>query len=281
VAAPLAHDRATNRSGRVPGFEFRYRLNGDDPTVHSLRTTLPAALHRGDMVNLHDGGIALGVAGDTRLLGATLDATVATGTTMTRVITDGDAVYAVDDAHARSAGDVVALTGATGAQGIGNGAETDLSIVADSTDREETLVRIIEASHHAMAAAASLARVTGGELNAAITRAVVRLHREQTGRGPTRAQAFYRGNVVVVVMYDVMTRAESSLAAGGRPDMVLTVRQAFQDTMRPELIAIVESLTGCVVQAFMSTNHIEPDMAAEVFVLDRPVPGEATERRPT
>jgi uncharacterized protein YbcI len=265
----------------VPGFEFRYRLNGDDPTIYSLQTTPPSTLHRGDMVNLRDGTIALGVTGDTSLLGAALDATPETGTRMIRVITDGDAVYAVDDANARRAGDVVALTGATGVQGIGSGAETDLSIVADSTDLEETLVRIVEASHHAMTAVASQAQLTGGELNAAITRAVVRLHREQTGRGPTRAQAFYRGNIVVVVMYDAMTRAESSLAAAGRPDIVLTVRKAFQDTMRPELTAIVESLTGCIVQGFMSTNHIEPDMAAEVFVLDRPVPGEATERRPT
>jgi uncharacterized protein YbcI len=257
------------------GFDFRYRLNGGDPTVRSLRAGA-AALHAGDMVNLEDGAIDLGANGDTDLLGAALDATPAAGTSPIRVITDGDAVYGVDDPHARRAGETVALTGASGAQGIGNGTDHELAIVADSAGAQETLVRIGDGKHHAMDDAR--AHLTGGELNAAVTRAVVRLHREHTGRGPTRAQSFYRGNVVVVVMHDAMTRAETSLAAAGRPDMVLTVRRAFQETMRRELTEIVESLTGCVVQAFMSANHIEPDMAAEVFVLDRPVAGEPTER---
>jgi len=31
---------------------------------------------------------------------------------------------------------------------------------------------------------------------------------------------------------------------------------------------VVERLTACGVQAFMSANHIEPDAAAEVFLLD-------------
>jgi hypothetical protein len=39
----------------------------------------------------------------------------------------------------------------------------------------------------------------------------------------------------------------------------------------------VEALTGCKVEAFMSTNHLDPDYAAELFVLDRPVAGDSGE----
>jgi hypothetical protein len=38
--------------------------------------------------------------------------------------------------------------------------------------------------------------------------------------------------------------------------------------MSGELVAVVEGLTERTVQAFMSANHIEPDAAAEIFLLD-------------
>jgi uncharacterized protein YbcI len=232
-------------------------------------------------MNMRDGAADVAATGDTSMLGVALDPTDgrAPDSITIRIITDRDAVYGVDDPHARRAGEAVALTGGSGAQGVGDGTGDDLWIDADSPVGEETLVRIADGRHRPIDGTGAAEHLSGGELNAAITRAVVRLHREHTGRGPTRAQAFYRGNVVVVVMYDAMTRAESSLVAGGRPDMVLRVRTAFQETMRGELIMIIESLTGCGVEAFMSCNHIDPDMASEVFVLDRPVPGEAAERR--
>jgi uncharacterized protein YbcI len=49
---------------------------------------------------------------------------------------------------------------------------------------------------------------------------------------------------------------------------VLDMRHKFQEAMRPELVGAVEELTGRKVVAFMSDNHIDPDMAAEVFILD-------------
>ena len=35
------------------------------------------------------------------------------------------------------------------------------------------------------------ARLTGGELNAAITKALVKIHTSHLGRGPARASTFY------------------------------------------------------------------------------------------
>jgi uncharacterized protein YbcI len=38
--------------------------------------------------------------------------------------------------------------------------------------------------------------------------------------------------------------------------------------MRTELIEVVERLTGRKVAAFMSDNHVDPDVAVETFVLE-------------
>jgi uncharacterized protein YbcI len=114
--------------------------------------------------------------------------------------------------------------------------------------------------------------LTGGRLNAAITRAVVRSHSEHAGRGPTKATAFFHGNVIVVVLEQTMTRSEQSLAASGRLDAVHDVRRELQGAMRADLVAAVETLTGCTVSAFMGDSSAEPDLAVELFVLDRPVP---------
>jgi hypothetical protein len=41
--------------------------------------------------------------------------------------------------------------------------------------------------------------------------------------------------------------------------------------MRPALVEAVESLTQRRVLSFMSANDVDPDAAAEIFLLDRPV----------
>jgi uncharacterized protein YbcI len=112
----------------------------------------------------------------------------------------------------------------------------------------------------------------GGQLNATIARRVVRLFTSMTGRGPTKARAFFNGNVVVVVLEDALTAMERSLAQTGRIDAVKQMRHEVHQSMRAALIGVVEQLTGCRVVALMSDYHVAPDLASEIFVLDRPVP---------
>jgi uncharacterized protein YbcI len=107
-----------------------------------------------------------------------------------------------------------------------------------------------------------------GQLAAAISRAVVHLFSEHTGRGPTKARTTIDGDLVVVVLRDGMTQGERALVQGGKEAEVLQLRRAFQETMRQDLVAVVERLTEREVQAFMSANHTQPDAAAEIFLLD-------------
>jgi uncharacterized protein YbcI len=108
----------------------------------------------------------------------------------------------------------------------------------------------------------------GGELAAAISNAVVRLISEYTGRGPTKARTLIRDNVIVVMLEDTLTKGERVLVRSGREQHVMDLRSQFQATMRDEAEAAIERLTGRKVLAFMSANHIDPDLAAEMFVLD-------------
>lgn len=55
-------------------------------------------------------------------------------------------------------------------------------------------------------------RLRGGELNAALTDELVGIQTGYLGRGPKTAFTFHRGNVVVTMMHDLLTKAEKILA---------------------------------------------------------------------
>jgi uncharacterized protein YbcI len=112
---------------------------------------------------------------------------------------------------------------------------------------------------------------TGGRLNQAVANAVVRGHSRTVGHGPGKAHAFHHDDTIVVVIRDALTHGERSLVADGRADSVHRLRADLQSSMRAELVRDIEALTGRKVVAFMSATHLEPDLGAEIFVLDGPI----------
>ena len=106
-----------------------------------------------------------------------------------------------------------------------------------------------------------------GPLQAAISNAVVRTISEYTGRGPTKARTTMTNGWVFVTLEDTLTKGERKLAEGGRADSVLRTRRDFQEAMEADLTRLVEEMTGRKVVAFMSANHLEPDIAIEAFAL--------------
>jgi uncharacterized protein YbcI len=107
-----------------------------------------------------------------------------------------------------------------------------------------------------------------GSVAAAISNATVQLLNEYTGRGPTKAKTTISRDLIAVVLQDTMTKAERTLAMNGDAKFVLDMRHRFQHAMRNDLVAAVERLAERKVIAFMSDNHIDPDMAVEVFILE-------------
>ena len=106
-----------------------------------------------------------------------------------------------------------------------------------------------------------------GRLAAEISREMVRLLHRYTGRGPTKARTTVARDHVVVMLADALTKGERTLVDAGFTDHVLDTRRRYQMAMRADAVRMVEDLTGRSVIGFMSDNHINPDLGAEIFVL--------------
>jgi uncharacterized protein YbcI len=107
-----------------------------------------------------------------------------------------------------------------------------------------------------------------GELTSEISNRVVQALARTTGRGPTKAKTTLGDNGVFVVLQDTLSRGEHNLAEAGESQTVLAVRRKWQAVMQAEVSREIEELTGRKVIGFMSDNHIDPDLAVEVFVLE-------------
>jgi len=108
-----------------------------------------------------------------------------------------------------------------------------------------------------------------GNVSTTISNGLSKLHREHYGRGPTSVRTIYGHDHVVTFLEDIYTPLERTLVEAGETDAVENVRRAFQRAMRERFIAVVENATGRKVRAFMSEVNLEPDISAEIFVLER------------
>jgi uncharacterized protein YbcI len=111
-------------------------------------------------------------------------------------------------------------------------------------------------------------RPQGGSLHLALSNAIVGFLREYTGRGPTKARTSIRDNIVLIMLEQTLTKGEQVLVKKGRTEQVLALRHQYQEAMREESSDKVAELTGRNVVAFMSANHVNPDLASEIYVLD-------------
>jgi uncharacterized protein YbcI len=107
-----------------------------------------------------------------------------------------------------------------------------------------------------------------GRIALAASNAITRLHREHHGRGATSTRTIVQRNYVIVFLEDIYTPLERTLIDAGNEETVKETRQVFQLTMRERFTAAIEEITGRKVIAFMSQVHFDPDMAAEIFVLE-------------
>jgi uncharacterized protein YbcI len=107
----------------------------------------------------------------------------------------------------------------------------------------------------------------GANTSVAISNGAVRILREYTGRGPTKARTIISRDTVLILFAETLTKGEQKLAEIGDPEVVLRMRHRFQQAMEAELTSLVETQLEREVLAFMSANHLDPDLAAEIFVL--------------
>jgi uncharacterized protein YbcI len=110
--------------------------------------------------------------------------------------------------------------------------------------------------------------LTGDLMLAAVSAAIVALHERYHHRRPLSARTqLLGGDVLVCVLGGVYTDVEKTLIELQRATVVRESRSEFQTAIRHKFVAAVEELCGRDVVAFISGNHVGPDLEVEVFVL--------------
>jgi uncharacterized protein YbcI len=104
---------------------------------------------------------------------------------------------------------------------------------------------------------------------ASISAEMVRLYKEQFGRGPTKARTNWSGrDMIVVTLEDTLTPAERTLLSLGEDARLRETRMLFQYSWVGEFCGPVERLTGRKVRAFISGIDTGADgLSMEAFVL--------------
>jgi len=102
-----------------------------------------------------------------------------------------------------------------------------------------------------------------------ISNEMVRLYKEQFGRGPTKARTSWAGpDVILSVLENTLTPAERNLVRLGEHQRLRDLRMFFQYSSVKEFCEPVERITGRKVRAFHSSIDTEVDgMSVEVFVM--------------
>lgn len=124
---------------------------------------------------------------------------------------------------------------------------------------------------------------------AKISTELVQLHSRYYGKGPTKAKTHLVNDTVLCVLRGGFTTVERTLIETGEQQSVLQMRRSFQHVMEQEFRNVVEEASGRKVIAYMSAVHTDPDLAAELFILeplpepasqdgDAPDPGEPSSR---
>jgi uncharacterized protein YbcI len=102
----------------------------------------------------------------------------------------------------------------------------------------------------------------------AISNEMVRLYKEQFGRGPTKTRTEWAGSdVLVVTLEQTFTRAERTLQRMGEHQRLRDLRLMFQYADVDLFCEPIERLIGRRVRAFISGIDTQADIASELYVL--------------
>jgi uncharacterized protein YbcI len=102
-----------------------------------------------------------------------------------------------------------------------------------------------------------------------VSNAMVRIYKEQFGRGPTKTRTNYAGrDILITTLEDSLTPAERRMAELGEHQRLRDTRMFFQYATVKQFVGAVEQITGRKVRAFVSGIDTEQDVSSEVFYLE-------------
>jgi uncharacterized protein YbcI len=112
-------------------------------------------------------------------------------------------------------------------------------------------------------------RAQGTSILQEVSNALVKLHKEQFGRGPVHARSNFAGpDTLICVMEDVLLPAEIKMVALGDQIGVRNSRTAFQAATTGEFVAAIELLVSRKVHAFASAIDPDTNTVFECFTFD-------------
>jgi uncharacterized protein YbcI len=100
----------------------------------------------------------------------------------------------------------------------------------------------------------------------AVSNAMVKLHKEQLGRGPTNARSYFAGpDTLVCTLEDSLLPAEVTMVEMGEHQRVRETRMFLQVASQDQFIGAVEALVSRKVRAFSSAIDPQAGVVFEVF----------------
>jgi uncharacterized protein YbcI len=107
---------------------------------------------------------------------------------------------------------------------------------------------------------------SSGNALQAVSNAMVRLHKEQLGRGPTNARTYFAGpDTLVCTLEDSLLPAERMMVQMGEDQRVRESRMFLQVATQDQFIGAVEELLSRKVRAFSSAIDPHAGVVWEVF----------------
>ena len=109
----------------------------------------------------------------------------------------------------------------------------------------------------------------------AMSNAMVALHKEQFGRGPTSARTFFAGpDLLVCMLEDVLLPAERKMVEMGEAHRVRESRTSFQVATASEFVESIEAISHRKVRAFASAIDPDRNVVFENFYFEPETGGE-------
>lgn len=109
----------------------------------------------------------------------------------------------------------------------------------------------------------------GTDARAKLSREMVRIYKQQLGRGPTKVRTNFIGqDIILITLEHTLTPAERTLASMGEHTRLRETRQFLQYAAEAEFRAAVERVTGRTVRGFVSGVDTKRDIASELFYLE-------------
>ncbi len=111
---------------------------------------------------------------------------------------------------------------------------------------------------------------TRGQVEAEISKAVIRFERERMGRGPADIRTRIVQDMVIVRMGNFLTPAERALIkAGSGVDLLKQVRMKLLENEREVLSRLLQEATDCEVVSMYSDLSVRTGERLIVFVVEK------------